>query len=220
MELFKRIKDLKTILSREFRLLDFQRTWRSMNTHNFTIAGRVFPANIVSVGTYSYGTLNVISYGNSEERLRIGNYCSIAGGTTFILSGEHNYNRISTYPFSKVILRGKPEALCKGPIIIHDDVWIGYGCIILSGVTIGKGAVIGAGSIVCKDVPEYAIYVGNRVVKYRFPDSIMKRIKNTPIPLMDENQVKNRLKLLELDIDEENLEMILSELESVDKNHT
>ncbi|SDB26536.1 Acetyltransferase (isoleucine patch superfamily) [Ruminococcaceae bacterium FB2012] len=213
--MFKRIKDLKTILSREFRLLDFQRSWRSMNAHNYTIAGRIFPANIVSVGTYSYGTLNILSYGNSEERLKIGNYCSIAGGTTFILSGEHNYKRISTFPFSKVILGGKPESICKGPIIINDDVWIGYGCIILSGVTIGKGAVIGAGSIVYKDVPEYAIYAGNKVVKYRFPESTMKRIKNSNLPLMDENQIKNNLKLLELDIDEENLETVLTRLGSL-----
>ena len=50
-----------------------------------------------------------------------------------------------------------------------DDVWIGTRVIILPGVTIGKGVIIGAGAIVTKDIPEYAIAVGNpaRVIKYR-----------------------------------------------------
>jgi maltose O-acetyltransferase len=56
-----------------------------------------------------------------------------------------------------------------GPVTIGDDVWIGTRVIILPSVTIGKGAIIGAGAIVTKDVPEYAITCGNpaRIVKYR-----------------------------------------------------
>jgi maltose O-acetyltransferase len=55
------------------------------------------------------------------------------------------------------------------PIVIRDDVWIGQGAIILPGVTISRGAIIGAGAVVTKDVPEYAVAVGNpaKVVKYR-----------------------------------------------------
>ncbi len=57
----------------------------------------------------------------------------------------------------------------KRPIIIEDDVWIGARACILPGVTVGKGAVIGACAVVSKDVPAYAVAVGNpaRVVKYR-----------------------------------------------------
>ena len=55
------------------------------------------------------------------------------------------------------------------PVIIHDDVWIGARTIILPGVTINKGSVIGAGTIVTKDVPEYSVFAGNpgKVIKYR-----------------------------------------------------
>ncbi len=55
------------------------------------------------------------------------------------------------------------------PVTISDDVWIGQRSIILPGVTIGKGAVIGAGAIVTKNVPEYAIVAGNpaKVIRYR-----------------------------------------------------
>jgi len=53
-------------------------------------------------------------------------------------------------------------------VIINDDVWIGFNSIILKGVTIGKGAIIGAGSVVTKDVPPYAVVVGHpaKIVKY------------------------------------------------------
>ncbi|MDB0601493.1 acyltransferase [Tenacibaculum maritimum] len=67
----------------------------------------------------------------------------------------------------------------KAPIVIKDDVWIGANAIILKGITIGKGAVIGAGSVVTKDVPDYAVAVGNpaKVVKYRKKDSKHNEIK-------------------------------------------
>jgi acetyltransferase-like isoleucine patch superfamily enzyme len=57
----------------------------------------------------------------------------------------------------------------RGPIIVDEGAWLGTGSIVLSGVRIGKGAVIGAGSVVTRDVPEFAIAVGNpaRVMKYR-----------------------------------------------------
>ena len=57
----------------------------------------------------------------------------------------------------------------KEPIAIGDDVWIGAHCTILKGVAIGRGAVVGAGSVVTRDIPEYAVVVGNpaRVLRYR-----------------------------------------------------
>lgn len=63
----------------------------------------------------------------------------------------------------------KQQPHSKADIVISDDVWIAANVTILKGVKIGKGAVIGAGAVVTKDVPEYAIVVGNpaRVVKYR-----------------------------------------------------
>jgi acetyltransferase-like isoleucine patch superfamily enzyme len=66
------------------------------------------------------------------------------------------------------LIRNQPLQ-SKGPIIIEDDAWLGFGVIVLSGVHIGKGAVIGAGAVVTHDVPEGAIAVGSpaRVVKMR-----------------------------------------------------
>ena len=65
---------------------------------------------------------------------------------------------------------GIDEATSKGDIIVQDDVWIGYGATILSGLTIGQGAVIAAGSVVTKDVTPYSVVAGvpARVIKYHF----------------------------------------------------
>jgi acetyltransferase-like isoleucine patch superfamily enzyme len=63
----------------------------------------------------------------------------------------------------------KQAVQSKGPIIIEDGAWLGYGTIVLGGVRIGKGAAIGAGSVVTRDIPDGAVAVGNpaRVVKMR-----------------------------------------------------
>jgi hypothetical protein len=67
----------------------------------------------------------------------------------------------------------------KGDITIGNDVWIAGDAKILSGVTIGDGAVIGANSLVAKDVPAYAIYAGNpaRLIRMRFSDEDIKTLE-------------------------------------------
>lgn len=136
-------------------------------------------ADIVSVGDYTYGTPN-IHYFDDKTKLSIGKFCSIALNVNFILGGNHRTDWISTYPFSAGILsqtwneasniKGHPAT--KGDIIVSNDVWFGYNSIVLSGVKIGNGVVIGAGSVITKDIPDYAIVAGNpaRIVKMRFSD--------------------------------------------------
>lgn len=84
---------------------------------------------------------------------------------------------VSTYPFKRKLFHGGEEAVSKGDIIVGDDVWVGYGATILSGVHIGQGAVIAAGAVVNKDVPPYAIVGGipAKVIKYRFSESVCKK---------------------------------------------
>jgi acetyltransferase-like isoleucine patch superfamily enzyme len=83
-----------------------------------------------------------------------------------IYSRTHNFNSddLKALPFDNVML--------TAPVVVKDYVWIGRRVIILPGVTIGKGAIIGAGAVVSKDIPDYAIAVGNpaKVVKYRNQD--------------------------------------------------
>jgi len=92
--------------------------------------------------------------------LEIGSHCMIGGGT--MISGvNHGYAR------TDIPMRKQP-ALAQ-PIIIEDDVWIGMGVILLPGVTIGTGSIIGAGSVVTKNIPSYSIAMGTpcKVVKQR-----------------------------------------------------
>jgi acetyltransferase-like isoleucine patch superfamily enzyme len=157
------------------KLAWFRAKWRKKNLQNETVPNIIFPMDKVTVGKYTYGLLNIFSYRNTQERLSIGNFCSIAHGVQFLLSGEHSYNTLLTFPLDEK-WGNRTSALCKGPIIVEDDVWIGVGVIVLSGVIIGKGSVIAAGSIVSKDIPPYSIFIGNEIVKKRFSEEIIKKL--------------------------------------------
>lgn len=171
------IKLLLIDIRNYFQLLLFKKKWRKANEHNYTIPVSKFPMENVKVGKYTYGDLRVRCYNNTNKKLYIGSFCSIASNVTFMLSGEHPYDRISTYPFKYYFKKiNESDGITKGDIIIKDDVWIGEGCIILSGITIEQGAIIAAGSIVTKDVPPYSIYAGNRIIKKRFDENIINRL--------------------------------------------
>ena len=126
-----------------------------------------------SVGRGTYGEAEVLSWGDCTS-LSIGSYCSIAEGVRIFLGGNHRTDLISTYPFAEILKRiNLPRGpASKGDVIIGNDVWLGSRCTIMSGVTIGDGAVIGACSVVAKSVPPYSIVVGNpsSVIKKRFSD--------------------------------------------------
>lgn len=149
--------------------------WKKKNSHNHAEIQDFVPIEQVEIGKESYGMINVRLYDNKVNRLRIGSFCSISENTYFVF-GEHNYKRFSTFPFKHVMLHEPEKEPSKGDIILQDDVWVGFNCTILSGVTIHQGAVIGAGSIVTKDVPPYAIYAGGKVIGYRFEQEIIQKL--------------------------------------------
>lgn len=116
--------------------------------------------------------------------LRIGKFCAIATGATFIMNGaNHAMNGLSTYPFA-IFGNGWERVMfafentSRGDTVVGNDVWIGTDATILPGVTIGDGAVIGAKAVVAKDVPPYAVVVGNpgRVVRTRFDDATVQKL--------------------------------------------
>ncbi|GAB6120621.1 MULTISPECIES: CatB-related O-acetyltransferase [Dysgonomonas] len=169
------------------------RKWRLLNRHNFTTLNSLCSTELIQVGRETYGNLTVSSWGVANEGLKIGSYCSIADEVKFILGGNHRLDTFSTYPFKvKKFNIQDAEAISKGPIIIEDDVWIGLYTIILSGVKIGKGSVIGAGSVVAKDIPPYSIAVGNpvRVLRKRFRDEVIEFLLQQDFNSIDFNKVK------------------------------
>lgn len=93
--------------------------------------------------------------------IKIGNDCLISQHISLIAS-NHNFSRNNL-----IRLQGWSESNCS--IIIQNDVWIGANSVILPGITIGEGAIIGAGSVVTKDIPNFAIVAGNpaKIIRYR-----------------------------------------------------
>ena len=177
------------------------------------MAGNVFNINKVYVGNYTYGPINCMTWGCGNEILKIGNLCSIAQEVMFIL-GDHYTNHVSSYPFkSKMRLGdGGLDANPKGNIIVGDDVWIGYRATILSGVEIGQGAIIAAGSVVTKNVPPYAIVGGNpaKVIRFRFSERIISKLMSIDFSLVSKEVADKCLKELYMDITEENVDEVVN----------
>lgn len=185
--------------------------YRKMNKHNFTQLRKCTDVSRVKVGKGTYGYLDILTYGNMNSNLYIGNFCSIADKCVFLLGGEHKYNTLSTYPFKAKYTKER-EAETKGDIIVGDDVWIGYGCTILSGVKIGQGAIIGAQSVVAKDIPPYAIYAGNKIIKYRFSDDVIKKLSKVDFSKLDEKKIKTNIEYFYKEIKEENVDEIIKKI--------
>lgn len=124
------------------------------------------------IGQYTFINTNC-----TITKATIGNYCSI-GSNVVIGPGQHDLDRVS---ISGHFYHDGYEELTKEPVTIGHDVWIGTYAIIMRGVNVGTGAVIGAGAIVTKNVPDYAVVVGvpAKVIKYRFNEEQQEQTKQS-----------------------------------------
>lgn len=148
--------------------------------------------NII-VGEYTYyddinGAENFEShvthhYDFIGDKLIIGKFCAIAKGIEFIMNGaNHRINSITTYPFNimgngwEKSAPSLSELKLKGDTIVGNDVWIGQNVTVLPAVHIGDGAIIGANSVVAKDIPPYSVAVGNpcEVKRKRFDEDLIE----------------------------------------------
>ena len=160
------------------KLNKFGRQFIKKYPENDFLPQNVFDINLFETGKYSYGELNVVAF-NKDAKLKIGSFVSIAQNVYFLLSAEHYLSHVSSFPFKvKIVKELNHESFAKGDIVVKDDAWIGFGSLIMSGVTIGQGAIVAAGSVVTKDVPPYAIVGGvpAKVIKYRFDEKTIKEL--------------------------------------------
>lgn len=147
----------------------------------------------VGKGTHVRGLLHVFGYGGeiiigndcyvgdhtriwSGQKIVIGNFVQISHGVNIIDTSAHEidaYERAERY--IDLINNGPWEFkgnVLTSPIIINDYVWISFNASILRGVTIGKGAIVAAGSVVTKDVPAWTMVAGN-------PAKVIKQLHNS-----------------------------------------
>lgn len=202
-------------MKKNLKYKKLRKEWLNINQHNFTDLGKICDINKIQVGMKTYGVLNVSTFGNKEEFLKIGHFCSIGENVSFILGGGHYGKSFSTYPFKKKLLN-QDEAITKGPIIVEDDVWIGNGTIILSGVTIGKGAIIAAGSVVTKSVEPYSLHAGNpaRHIKYRIDSPQIREFlyKNLDFSKLYLPKVEENIESFYTELTEENFRVKFNQI--------
>lgn len=183
-------------------------------------------SNII-VGDFSYYTGKDFEsrvthhYEFLGDKLIIGKFCQIGSNVEFIMNGaNHQMSGISTFPFyvmdgwkKDIKAPSIDELPFKGDTIVGNDVWIGENVTILPGVHIGDGAIIGANSVVSKDMPAYSICAGNpcKVKKYRFDNETIQLLEKLKwwdksideikimIPLLSNSNieyVKEKLKMM------------------------
>lgn len=146
-------------------------------------------------------------YPVNHDKLVIGKFCSIACGAKFIFtSANHTLKSLSTYPFPIFFEEwGLDSANIteawdkKGDIVIGNDVWIGYEAVILSGVTVGDGAIIGARAVVTKDVPPYAIVGGipARYIRRRFDEKTVTKLMELKWWEWSDEKIKENLSAIQ-----------------------
>ena len=129
------------------------------NRSTMVVGLKVYADARLEIGSRTtLGYMNLISVARS---VRIGNDCLFAGEVKILDNNSHSLD------FEDRRRAAPLEPQHVAPIVVEDDVWIGTNCIILKGVTIGRGAVVAAGSVVTRSVPPFTVVAGNpaRVVK-------------------------------------------------------
>lgn len=131
---------------------------------------RIWAPDHVRMGNQVYVGKDV----HIEANCRIGNYCLLANRVAILGRHDHDFSAVG-FPvrFSPWIGSNRfPNQYANEEAVIEDDVWLGYGAIVLTGVTVGRGCVVAAGSVVTRDIPPYSIAAGvpAKVIGKRFDD--------------------------------------------------
>lgn len=147
------------------------------------------------IGDYNYFVSGDIS---------IGRYCSLAPFVA-MYGSNHSISHLSSFHNSPLFSGRLKSNQEYKPITIGNDVWFGHGAIILPGVNIGDGAVVGAGSLISKDVAPFSIVVGNpqKEVRKRFPEKVIQALQNLKWWELPEDQLKKIEHLFYIDFNKD-----------------
>lgn len=150
-----------------------------------------------SIGKYTYINKNCLIDRNTAS---IGSFCSIAYGAKIGL-GNHPTDWVSSHPFAYDSKYGfikqnrKFQEQITEPCIIGNDVWIGANAVILAGIKVGDGAIIGANSLVNKDIEPYSIVAGipAKHIRYRFDESTITRLLNSKWWEWNDREIREKI---------------------------
>jgi acetyltransferase-like isoleucine patch superfamily enzyme len=148
----------------------------------------VFLRGDITIGKYSTLGPECVLHGGV---IQIGNYCQL-GPRVAVYALNHPMNRVTTY-VNSTLLDGKLKTSASDEtVIIGNDVWIGYGAVILPGINIGNGAVIGAGAVVSRNIGSYEVAAGNpaRIVKKRFDPELIELLSEWEWWKLDPDELK------------------------------
>lgn len=189
--------------------------------HSITLRRLLRDFHSVAVGRYSYG--DCLVPGLLPPGTSVGNYCSVAEGLR-VFRRNHPFGHLSQHPFFfnaelGLLDEDAIEQIQNNPLTIGHDVWIGAGVTILPGCkNIGNGAIIGACSVVTKDILPYTINVGNPAHRIgdRFNPDISAQIERTQWWTLSLTELGAAGNLLNVPLTKDGLEMFISLLESDD----
>lgn len=157
-----------------------------------------------SLADYSY-----VGKHSSLVHAEVGKFCSIASDA-LIGMGTHTLNKISTSSVFTEAKNGtgqkwvsKTEVEPFRKVKVGNDVWIGTRAMVMGGVTIGDGAVVGAGAVVTKDVPPFAIVGGvpAKIIRYRLPEEVIDEVLKHEWWNLPDEQLKEDIQLFQKDVD-------------------
>jgi acetyltransferase-like isoleucine patch superfamily enzyme len=157
----------KTVFLNGSKIINLRGTSESIKIGQGThILGELFTfahAGCIQIGDFCYLGENSRIW--SSERIEVGNHVLISHGVNIHDTNGHPISKDKRKSHAmEIFTNGHPREnieIASSPIIIEDNAWIGFNSIILKGVTIGEGAIVGAGSVVTKDVPPWTIVGGN-----------------------------------------------------------
>ena len=198
-------KKKKMILRYRFgKKIDYQMPLsihEEVNLQNVKFGKHCQVAHHAEIANSSIGDRTSIGRYTKIQAATLGKFCSISWNVT-IGATSHPLDRLSTHAFSYRKQFGIVDndiEIKKEKVIIGNDVWIGCDVVIMPGVNVGDGSVIGAGSIVTKDVPPYSIIVGNpgKKIRNRFSEEIIESLKEIQWWNFTESELKKAIPLMQ-----------------------
>ncbi len=171
---------LSKFIHRNNSIVNYRLLSLNSKIHNCIFESEVRVSSKAEIINTKISYLSSIGRYSKIVHTEIGKFCAISWDTTInAISHPYNHLTISAFPYVPYVgnfVKERKQSYQK--VIIKNDVWIGANSVIMPGITLGNGAIIGAGAVVTKNVPDYAIVAGvpAKVIKYRFSQDIIERL--------------------------------------------